>query len=160
MSVFPQFDQTILVMGAILATTLLFACWSLIGSVRSLRELNQTKRHFAAEHQRRQRLQQRLDRIENDYHDKLWNRTCDYEITQNELQHQSVRLTRANKKLEQLSFVDDLTGVWNRGHFDNMLRTELQRSMRQQTHLGLAIIDIDHFKTYNHLYGIEHGDLV
>jgi diguanylate cyclase (GGDEF)-like protein len=75
-----------------------------------------------------------------------------------ELVHKSDALERANDKLARLSTTDGLTGIANRRLFDQTLQKEWQRSARGQQPLALLLIDIDHFKRYNDLYGHLQGD--
>lgn len=64
------------------------------------------------------------------------------------------------KKLEQLSILDELTGLYNRRHFNKVIDKELRRSRRDNVTLSLLSIDVDHFKKYNDTYGHLEGDLV
>ena len=63
-----------------------------------------------------------------------------------------------NRKLEQLSKTDSLTGVANRRRFDEVLELEWARANRTQQSITLAILDIDWFKLYNDHYGHQAGD--
>lgn len=67
-------------------------------------------------------------------------------------------LAQANARLEALSQTDGLTGVSNRRRFDEVLATEWARSRRSGRPLGLALIDVDHFKAFNDCYGHQAGD--
>ena len=61
-------------------------------------------------------------------------------------------------KLETLSDTDELTGAPNRRVWFRQIPYELARAKRAGRPLTLAIIDIDHFKTYNDTYGHQEGD--
>ena len=63
-------------------------------------------------------------------------------------------------KLEKLSSTDSLTGAWNRAHFDRVITTELDRSMRFKQPVSLIFLDIDHFKRVNDASGHQAGDCV
>jgi diguanylate cyclase (GGDEF)-like protein/PAS domain S-box-containing protein len=63
------------------------------------------------------------------------------------------------KKLEALATVDGLTGLANRGHFDQRLQDEYARAFREGTPLSLLMIDVDHFKKFNDQYGHPAGDV-
>jgi diguanylate cyclase (GGDEF)-like protein len=60
--------------------------------------------------------------------------------------------------LRRMVFVDGLTGVFNRRHFDERLEAEWGRALRNHTELSLLMIDVDHFKAYNDRHGHQAGD--
>jgi diguanylate cyclase (GGDEF)-like protein len=62
------------------------------------------------------------------------------------------------RKLQELSFVDGLTGISNRRQFDLSLQAEWQRAQRSGQDLSLIMLDIDYFKRYNDSYGHLAGD--
>ena len=53
---------------------------------------------------------------------------------------------------------DPLTGVYNRGFFDEMLRVQIAASQRSGAPLTLMMIDVDHFKRINDSHGHAEGD--
>jgi diguanylate cyclase (GGDEF)-like protein/PAS domain S-box-containing protein len=67
-------------------------------------------------------------------------------------------LAEANRRLRALAGQDSLTGLANRRAFDEALAREHLRSRREKTELGLIMIDVDHFKRFNDLYGHLAGD--
>jgi diguanylate cyclase (GGDEF)-like protein len=67
-------------------------------------------------------------------------------------------IAATERRLIQFSTVDALTGVLNRRSFDQELELEWKRSMRSNRPLSLILIDVDHFKPYNDLYGHYEGD--
>lgn len=68
-------------------------------------------------------------------------------------------LEAANRKLQQLSMSDGLTGIANRRCFDERLAQEWSRLARERRTLALILADADCFKPLNdacgHLYGDE-----
>lgn len=54
--------------------------------------------------------------------------------------------------------IDGLTQVPNRRRFDECLRTEWERGMRDGDPISLIIFDVDFFKPYNDTYGHQAGD--
>jgi diguanylate cyclase (GGDEF)-like protein len=68
----------------------------------------------------------------------------------------------ANSKLyasaEQRARIDELTGLYNRRHFDETLKHEIDRHSRYGNLLSLVFIDLDNFKTYNDSNGHPAGD--
>ena len=67
-------------------------------------------------------------------------------------------LEESNAKLATLSSTDGLTGITNRRGFDEALAAEWRRAMRNGHSLALAMLDVDHFKSYNDFYGHQAGD--
>ena len=75
--------------------------------------------------------------------------------------YQSVRQDITNKKIiEKNSITDDLTKLYNRRHFNNMLKKELNHVRRTKEKLIFAMLDVDNFKKYNDTYGHQKGDYV
>ena len=64
------------------------------------------------------------------------------------------------RKLEELSFVDALTGLYNFRYMQRALEIEMERTRRTKLPTGLVMIDLDHFKNVNTLYGHECGNAV
>lgn len=62
------------------------------------------------------------------------------------------------KRIEQISVVDELTGLYNRRQFNLVLDQEIRRAKREQHTLFLATFDIDFFKLINDVYGHQQGD--
>ena len=68
------------------------------------------------------------------------------------------RRERAEDKLEGLATTDALTGLRNRRKFDQVIVQEWLRAHRCQEPLALLMIDADHFKTYNDMFGHQACD--
>jgi len=66
----------------------------------------------------------------------------------------------AGRKLKVRATTDELTGLWNRRQFTEMLEQEFHRVRRYQTSLSLLILDVDFFKAVNDTYGHEFGDRI
>jgi len=67
---------------------------------------------------------------------------------------------RMRETLRTQSMRDALTGLYNRRCFDEVLEREVRRCKRHGRPLVLLMIDVDHFKQYNDVYGHEAGDAV
>lgn len=67
-------------------------------------------------------------------------------------------LMNLNSQLSVLASVDTLSGLANRRAFDSRLDFEWARAEHEGGKLALAMIDIDHFKTFNDTYGHVDGD--
>jgi len=68
------------------------------------------------------------------------------------------KLKIANKKLENASYTDSLTGLHNRRYFNFIYERELKRAKRNKTYITFMMLDIDYFKQYNDTYGHVEGD--
>ncbi len=75
-----------------------------------------------------------------------------------ELEALQVQLKEANRRLDELSRLDALTGIPNRRALDTWLADEWARSLRQQESMAILMLDIDDFKRYNDFYGHLAGD--
>lgn len=60
--------------------------------------------------------------------------------------------------LHRLAYQDGLTGLANRRQLDESLHNEWRRCRRTGKPISALMIDIDHFKAYNDLYGHQSGD--
>ncbi len=71
-----------------------------------------------------------------------------------------VENSRLYAKAEQRARVDELTGLFNRRHFDERLGEEIDRHSRYGGMLSLIFLDLDFFKAYNDKHGHIAGDKV
>jgi len=70
--------------------------------------------------------------------------------------NQSLKKTKAH--FEQLSIKDGLTGIYNRRFFDLQFDVQCRIARRNSDPLALLMIDVDHFKQFNDIYGHRIGD--
>lgn len=68
------------------------------------------------------------------------------------------RLESANRRLEELSFTDPLTGLKNLRYFRLRLEEEYASARREHAPIAIAILDLDHFKRVNDELGHQTGD--
>lgn len=73
---------------------------------------------------------------------------------------EATRWQRTAYRLKQKGELDPLTGVHNRGSFEESLVREFKRSGRRCTVLGLIFLDLDGFKILNDKFGHAFGDQV
>lgn len=64
------------------------------------------------------------------------------------------------RRLIQLATIDPLTGLMNRGAFDQALEREFERAHRYGRPVSLLLLDLDHFKRVNDTWGHPVGDRV
>jgi len=68
------------------------------------------------------------------------------------------KLLLIQKQLKDLASRDSLTMLWNRAEITKFLREELDRGQRERKPTGVIMLDIDHFKKINDVYGHRIGD--
>src|SRR6185503_8714907 len=76
------------------------------------------------------------------------------------VRERTLALTDANRRLEELSVTDALTGTLNRRAFFDLVARAAAREQRHDRPLALILFDIDHFKQINDGYGHVAGDAV
>lgn len=79
---------------------------------------------------------------------------------QDELKERIRQLEDLLHKLEIMAITDHLTEIYNRRHFEEILKREFARATRYNLHLSCLMADIDHFKRINDTYGHGTGDTV
>ena len=67
---------------------------------------------------------------------------------------------QAHEEMRVLATHDQLTGVFNRRHVEDLVRKELERAQRHARPLTVAMMDADHFKAINDSHGHPVGDEV
>jgi diguanylate cyclase (GGDEF)-like protein len=75
-----------------------------------------------------------------------------------DLQSSHDKLALARERLQHEATHDSLTGVWNCAAALELLDREIARSERENGHIAVFMIDIDHFKRVNDEFGHVIGD--
>lgn len=85
-----------------------------------------------------------------------------FRIIMNSLEKASLQkqIQEAQKRIVEMSILDDLTGLYNRRYFIGTLEKEISRAARYSSPLVLCMMDLDGFKSINDTYGHQAGDLV
>jgi diguanylate cyclase (GGDEF)-like protein/PAS domain S-box-containing protein len=91
------------------------------------------------------------------------NRQLEHDIAarrqaEEELAIKAQELARTNKILENLSLVDDLTGLYNRKGFLALAEHRVKLSYRTGEPFSIAFVDLDHLKQINDSFGHQEGD--
>ena len=73
---------------------------------------------------------------------------------------QKIDIESQKNKLEELAYVDHLTGLATRRMLDEKYCLLFENAKRSKTILTLVMLDIDYFKRYNDIYGHQEGDVV
>jgi diguanylate cyclase (GGDEF)-like protein len=103
--------------------------------------------------------------------DEMCSLKNELENKEQSLRWHSLELQRKNLELQEISFTDVLTGVWNRRYLEEILAAEAGQVLRnyqgKRSHevrgadhrdLVFIMVDMDFFKQVNDLYGHPAGD--
>ncbi len=88
-----------------------------------------------------------------------WRIFAQIELQQQQLVDSTQALQHLNTKLEQASYTDTLTGIFNRRYFNLVYEREFKRASRSEKPITFIMVDIDYFKPYNDTYGHLQGDI-
>lgn len=72
----------------------------------------------------------------------------------------AVERTILFEDIQKLAITDPLTGLFNRRHLFYMAEREINRAVRMNRPLAVIMMDLDHFKQINDLYGHMTGDRI
>jgi len=81
-------------------------------------------------------------------------------VLRDELRKKNLQLEEVLSNMETLAMTDQLTGLFNRRHFESAIVKEFSRTVRYGNPMSCLMIDIDHFKRINDDYGHHTGDEV
>ena len=70
------------------------------------------------------------------------------------------KLKKSVQELHKLSITDSLTNIFNRRYFFEVSDTLVSLGLREEKKVSLLMIDIDHFKEVNDIYGHQAGDFI
>lgn len=76
------------------------------------------------------------------------------------MRHLMDELKEKNTLLERLAITDELTGLYNRRHFFEVVREQMALGLRHNFKIACLLMDIDHFKEINDSCGHAAGDEV
>ncbi|OEU75103.1 MAG: hypothetical protein BA874_12635 [Desulfuromonadales bacterium C00003068] len=82
------------------------------------------------------------------------------EQTNGQLNEALDTIKKRNTEIAELAVRDPLTGLFNRGYFNDIFPGSIKRAQRYRQSLSLVMCDIDHFKMINDHYGHQTGDKV
>lgn len=75
-----------------------------------------------------------------------------------QLVRSNLQLKQQTENMRSLAFLDELTNIANRRHFNRSLEAEWRRCQREGQPLSVIMLDADYFKQFNDLYGHQQGD--
>ncbi len=105
-----------------------------------------------------QQIKKREDNLWEELMLKVKEATFECENKNKLLETEQERIRKLNIQLEKLAITDGLTGLYNYRYFQKRLSEEFSRAVRFNLSLSCIMIDIDHFKNVNDMYGHQIGD--
>jgi len=73
---------------------------------------------------------------------------------------QELKMFEEKASLKNELMIDDLTGISNKKHFNEILKKQWKTSQLKKENISVIMIDIDFFKLFNDYYGHVKGDFV
>lgn len=83
-----------------------------------------------------------------------------FEVSQRQLVAEMRKLQDSEQQLKEMGVRDPLTGLYNRHHFNDVIRRELANVSRYGISLSVLLVDVDRFKQINDIKGHAVGDEV
>jgi diguanylate cyclase (GGDEF)-like protein len=81
-------------------------------------------------------------------------------VTLSEYLSLSIANVKLSESLSRQSIQDTQSGLYNRRFMEESLQREILRAARKQTQIGIIMGDLDHFKSFNDVYGHAAGDKI
>ncbi|ULO09482.1 diguanylate cyclase [Paenibacillus sp. 19GGS1-52] len=101
----------------------------------------------------RKKAEEELKRHKEHLEELVGERTRELELNNEEL-------NKYIQMIEKISITDELTGLYNRRHFNKIFQEEVEKAASEREYLTCIMLDIDHYKKYNDTYGHYEGDEV
>lgn len=92
--------------------------------------------------------------------DLLYKTNAELENNKKKLEEVNSKLIQVNSSIEQEARTDFLTKLYNRRFIEETLNALIIKANRDELIFALMILDIDHFKKVNDIYGHDAGDMV
>jgi len=93
-------------------------------------------------------------------HTRLEQQVADLQMANAQLQGEIVECKRVEAEIREISFRDELTGLYNRRGFITMAEQQLKAAKRAKSQIMFVFIDVDDLKGINDTLGHKEGDKV
>ena len=104
------------------------------------------------------RINRELEKRVNGRTKELQDAQDELQTANTELQRQLNEITMLEQKVREQAIHDALTGLYNRHHLSEVLDIEFSYAERKKQTIAFMLIDLDHFKNINDIYGHQAGD--
>lgn len=115
---------------------------------------------IGAENQQRRRAEAETLKAKEQLEIRVEERTRELNQALIDVGDLAAQLNESLQQVEHLAVTDTLTETFNRRKFDEVVTTEHQLAVHEQSPFSLIMLDIDHFKKVNDRYGHSVGDKV
>jgi diguanylate cyclase (GGDEF)-like protein len=85
---------------------------------------------------------------------------CETELNSSYQLNVQKQLSSELARAKRQALVDNLTRLWNRAGIEEIIKKQEAQSLNQHENFGIALIDIDNFKSVNDTYGHNAGDAI
>jgi diguanylate cyclase (GGDEF)-like protein/PAS domain S-box-containing protein len=106
-------------------------------------------------------IEEEIERVKGDFTKKIQERdqyARDLQAMKDLYKQKMKEIETMREEAIRLSYIDDLTSIYNHRFFIEQLTMEVERQKRYPSPLSLLMIDIDYFKHYNDTNGHLAGD--
>lgn len=93
-------------------------------------------------------------------HEEELARQLEYRTDKAKLVQEFAELEERAERFRQESTTDSLTGLHNRRHLETVMKRELSLAQREARRIGVILLDLDRFKTFNDTFGHLAADRV
>lgn len=100
-----------------------------------------------------------LRQLQAELEERVELRTAELQAANQEMVQQLEEIRDLRHKLQEEAIRDPLTGLFNRRYLETTLVREFAHARREDYDISFMLLDIDHFKRFNDLYGHSTGDL-
>jgi diguanylate cyclase (GGDEF)-like protein len=100
-----------------------------------------------------------LRQLHSQLEERVALRTAELRAANQEMSQQLEEIKALRLKLREESIRDPLTGLYNRRYLEETLVREFAHASREDYDISFMLVDIDHFKKFNDVYGHAAGDL-
>jgi diguanylate cyclase (GGDEF)-like protein len=138
------------VIAGCLLLTLAALALALVSRRTLSRELDRRGREHEQERGSRLEAEQKLGAAREELEREVKSNRETVAIMRAEVERLEWELKTVHGRLERVARIDELTGLANRSHCEELLEQEIKRAVREKTSLSLLICEIDYFDEYAH----------
>ncbi|MGC1376064.1 MAG: diguanylate cyclase [Anaerolineales bacterium] len=145
---------------ASITTTALFMLGTTLGIHYMIQRLNREAENARDSENAQLAANKALRNLQIELEERVELRTAELQAANAKMKAQLQQIKHLQAKLREEAIRDPLTGLFNRRYLNETLAREFARAQRGNYAISFMLLDIDHFKIFNDLYGHATGDIV